>query len=105
MRFTQCLLVLGFVLVTRTAWRPAGALVPRLALIGAADMAGNAFYILALQAGALAIAATVSSLYPVTTVVLAAVLLRERVSSIHAIGIVLAGIAIVLIGVGSNATG
>jgi hypothetical protein len=31
--------------------------------------------------------------------------LRERVSGIHAIGIALAGLAIVLIGVGSNATG
>ena len=49
----------------------------------------------------LAIAAVVSGLYPVTTVILAAVFLHERVTRSHAIGIVLASIAVALIGIGS----
>jgi drug/metabolite transporter (DMT)-like permease len=40
-------------------------------------------------------------MYPVATVILAAVVLRERVTRDHTIGIVLAGAAIALIGFGS----
>ena len=65
-------------------------------------MAGNGAYILAVQSGALAVASVLSSLYPVTTVILATVVLRERVTRSHAVGIVLAALAIVLIGVGSS---
>ena len=65
-------------------------------------MAGNGAFILAVQAGALAVAAVLSSLYPVTTVVLAALFLRERVTPMHAVGIALAVGAIVCIAVGSS---
>ena len=43
----------------------------------------------------------VSGLYPVTTVVLAATFLHERVTRSHAVGIVLASVAVALIGIGS----
>jgi uncharacterized membrane protein len=65
------------------------------------DLAGNGFYVLATQAGRIDVAATLSSLYPVTTVVLAVALLRERVSRTHLVGIVLAALAIALIAGGS----
>jgi drug/metabolite transporter (DMT)-like permease len=64
-------------------------------------MAGNGAYILAVQSGALAIAAVVSSLYPVTTVILATLILHERVTRSHAVGIGLAVLAIICIGAGS----
>ena len=69
--------------------------------IGVLDMAGNAFYLLGVQTGALAIASVLSALYPVVTVVLAAMLLGERVTRDHAVGIALAAGAIVCIGIGS----
>ena len=65
-----------------------------LIVIGLLDMAGNAAFILAAQAGALAIAATLSSLYPVGTVVLAIAILHERLTRSHAAGIVLTAAAI-----------
>lgn len=100
-RLVQALLVVGLVLGTRAAWRlPVNAL-PAVAVVGALDMAGNTFYLLAVQTGALAVAAVLSALYPVTTVLLAAVVLHERVTRDHTIGIALAAAAIVLIGVGS----
>ena len=86
------------IVATRGAWRPPRRLVPAIPVIGILDMAGNGFYMLAVQTGPLAIASVLSSLYPVATVVLAAVVLRERVTREHAVGIVLAGIAIALIG-------
>jgi uncharacterized membrane protein len=100
-RLVQATLVIGLVLGTRAAWRlPVDAL-PAVAVVGVLDMAGNSFYLLAVQTGALAVASVLSALYPVATVLLAALFLRERVTRDHTIGIALAAAAIVLIGIGS----
>lgn len=100
-RIVQAGLVAGVVIGLRLPWRlDRGVLLP-VAIVGALDIAGNAFYLLAVQSGPLAIAAVLSSLYPVSTVILAAILLRERISRHHAVGIVLAAVAIALIGAGS----
>ena len=100
-RATEAVLVAGLIVVTRTAWRPAPRLLPVIIAIGVLDMAGNGFYLLAVQTGLLAVASVLSALYPVVTVILATVLLGERVTRDHAIGIALAALAIVCIGVGS----
>jgi drug/metabolite transporter (DMT)-like permease len=89
------------VLVGRRAWRIPRAVMPVVLLGSVTDLVGNGLYILATQAGRLDVAATLSSLYPVTTVVLAVVVLRERVTRSHLAGIVLAGVAIALIAGGS----
>jgi drug/metabolite transporter (DMT)-like permease len=101
-RGAEALLIIAAVVITRSAWRPAARLVPAIAGVGILDMIGNGAFILAVQAGALAVAAVLSSLYPVTTVVLATVFLRERVTRTHAVGIGLAVAAIVCIAVGST---
>jgi drug/metabolite transporter (DMT)-like permease len=100
-RLVQAALVIVIVLVTRAAWRPPSKLIPVIAVIGILDMAGNSFYLLAVQTGALAVASVLSALYPVVTVVLAADVLHERITRDHTVGIALAAAAIVLIGVGS----
>jgi drug/metabolite transporter (DMT)-like permease len=100
-RLVQAVLVIGLVLGTRAAWRLPGNALPAVAVVGVLDMAGNSFYLLAVQTGALAVASVLSALYPVATVLLAAVVLHERVTRDHTIGITLAAAAIVLIGVGS----
>ena len=101
-RGAEAILIVAAVVVTRSAWRPAGRLIPAIAVVGVLDMVGNGAFILAVQAGALAVAAVLSSLYPVTTVVLATVFLRERVTRTHAVGIGLAIAAIACIAVGST---
>jgi drug/metabolite transporter (DMT)-like permease len=83
------------------AWRVPRRLWLAIAAIGACDMLGTAFYIAATQAGPLAIAGVLSALYPVTTVVLAVTILRERVASWHLVGVVMAAVAIVLITTGA----
>ena len=100
-RGTEAVLIAAVVLVTRSAWRPERRLVPAIAVVGVFDMIGNGAFILAVQAGALAVAAVLSSLYPVTTVILAAIFLHERVTRMHAIGIALAATAIACIALGS----
>jgi drug/metabolite transporter (DMT)-like permease len=90
-------------LAGRGDWRLPGRLLPVAIAGGVFDMAGNALYVLATQAGRLDIAATLSSLYPVTTILLAMGLLGERVTRSHALGIAAAIVAIVLIGTGADA--
>jgi drug/metabolite transporter (DMT)-like permease len=68
-------------------------------LAGVLDTVGNLFYILAAQAGRLDIAALVSSLYPAGTIVLAAILLRERPSRRQMAGIGLALAAVAMLSV------
>ncbi|HEV7809874.1 MAG TPA: EamA family transporter [Candidatus Limnocylindrales bacterium] len=90
------------VVTTRRPWRLPRGILPAALLVAALDLTGNALYVLATQAGRLDIAATLSSLYPVTTVVLAVIVLREHVSRTHLVGIVMAGLAITLIAGGST---
>jgi len=101
-RSAEGALIAAVILIGRRSWRVERRWLPAMAGVGILDMAGNAAFILAVQTGALAIAAILSSLYPVTTVILASIFLRERVTRSHAVGIALAGIAIVCIAAGAS---
>jgi drug/metabolite transporter (DMT)-like permease len=99
-RLVELALVAAVVAVLRGSVRVPRSMLPAVALIGVLDMAGIAGFMLAEASGALAVAAVLTSMYPVTTVVLAAVLLHEPVTRHHAVGIAAAAAAIVLIGAG-----
>jgi uncharacterized membrane protein len=95
--------IAAIIVLRRGPWRLPRDVLPAVAVVGLLDLAGNGLYILATQTGRLDVAATLSSLYPVTTVVLAIALLHERVSRSHLAGIIMVGLAIVLIAGGSVA--
>ncbi len=74
------------------------AALPLVAASGVGDMTANALFLLATQAdGQLAITGVLASLYPVSTVVLAQVVLRERLAGAQVAGLLAAGAAVVLI--------
>lgn len=69
------------------------------ALSSTGDLGGNAFFLLSNAQGALSIAVVLSSLYPVTTVLLAWLILRERLTrfQVAAVALALAGVALIAI--------
>jgi drug/metabolite transporter (DMT)-like permease len=103
LRGVQVVVVVAAIVLMRRPWRLGRGILPAVALVGLLDMAGNGLFLVAAQVGPLAIAAVLSSLYPVTTVVLATLVLRERLGRGHAVGILCALTAIVLIAAGSAA--
>jgi drug/metabolite transporter (DMT)-like permease len=70
---------------------------PLLVAVGLGDLGGNVFFLLADSRGPLSIAVVLSSLYPVTTALLAWLLLRERLGSRQVAGAALAVAAIILL--------
>src|SRR5262249_10342978 len=64
---------------------------------GVLDMAANALYLIATRYGALSGVVTLASLYPASTVLLARVVLGERLNGVQLAGIACAFVAVVLI--------
>jgi len=78
-----------------------GRLTPLAFLSGLFDMGANVFFVLANERGLLSLVSVVTSLYPVTTIVLAMRLDRERATRWQYGGMGLAVAALVLVSLGS----
>lgn len=76
-------------------------LLPYAITIGALEVAATVPLLLALQRGPLAIASVLSSLYPVTTLLLAGIVLRERLSRLQYAGVACALVAVALVSSGA----
>jgi len=63
---------------------------------GVIDIGGNAFYILSAQTGRIDVAAVLGALYPASTVLLASIFLKEKITPVQTFGVFLAFAAIVL---------
>ena len=85
-----------FAAANRQLHWPDRHVMPLVLLNAAGDIAGNTFFILSGQFGRLDIAAVLGSLYPGTTVLLAGLLLHERLNRSQWVGIGAALAAIVL---------
>jgi drug/metabolite transporter (DMT)-like permease len=95
--------VAGFALLAlrRGGRRPRGVEIATLAAIGLIDLAANTAYNYATTIGELSTVAVGSSLYPVMTVFMAALVLGERVRGIQRLGVVVALAGVVMISAGT----
>jgi uncharacterized membrane protein len=96
-RLTEAAIMILIIRAATQPWRVPRAVWPLVLTAGGLDMAGNGLFILAAQAYRLDIAAVLSAMYPVSTLILAALVLKERVVGVHAVGVAAALGAIVLL--------
>lgn len=101
-RVVSVISLFGYVTITRQQWIPQRSSLVLIVLSSVLDTVGNACYALAARFGRLDIAAVISSLYPGSTVFLASIFLKERITRAQAFGIALALVAIVLFNVNSG---
>jgi drug/metabolite transporter (DMT)-like permease len=96
-RGSAILLILLILTSARQLTVPPGKQFGLIALAGILDTLGNAAFAMAAHLGRLDIAAILASLYPASTVLLAWLILRERLGRNQWTGVVIAVVALVLI--------
>ena len=99
-RMTSTSIILAAVAIRRPSLAVAPMQVPLLALVGVGDMLGNLLFAAASTSGLVSITSVLASLYPIITVLLARLVLRERVARSQEMGIALtlAGVALISAG-------
>ena len=99
-RMTSTSVILAAVAIRRPSLAVAPIQVPLIALIGVGDMLGNFLFAAASTSGLVSITSVLASLYPIVTVLLARLVLKERVARSQEAGIVLtlAGVAFISAG-------
>jgi drug/metabolite transporter (DMT)-like permease len=99
-RMTSTSVILAAVAIRRPSLAVSPIEVPLLALIGIGDMLGNLLFAAASTSGLVSITSVLASLYPIITVVLARLVLKERVARSQEAGIALtlAGVALISAG-------
>ena len=99
-RATSTSVILAAVAIRRPALGVPPLQVPVLALIGVGDMLGNLLFAAASSSGLVSITSVLASLYPIVTVLLARIILKERVARSQETGIILtlAGVALISAG-------
>jgi drug/metabolite transporter (DMT)-like permease len=99
-RMTSTSVILATVAVLRPSLGVPRRILPWLALIGFGDMFGNLLFAASSASGLVSITSVLASLYPIVTVVLARIVLSERVarSQEAGIGLTLAGVALISAG-------
>jgi drug/metabolite transporter (DMT)-like permease len=99
-RMTSTAVILAAVAIRRPPLAITAVQLPVLVLIGLGDMFGNLLFAAASTSGLVSVTSVLASLYPIVTVLLARIVLKERVARSQEAGIVLtlAGVALISAG-------
>ena len=98
-RFSSACFFAVFLLILRPRLGIGRTAVPAIVAVGVLDTSANLLFSLATTQGYLSIVAVVGSVYPVVTVVLAYLFLRERVARHQALGVLVTLVGVALIAV------
>ena len=101
-RATSMVILIAVLVVARNTGGLTRSDLPALAAIGILDASANLLFGIASTLGMLSTTSVLSSLYPITTALLAAVILRERLRPIQYAGVTVAMIGVVLLSVGGR---
>ena len=99
-RGSSLVLVTVIALSLRRRIKPPPGTTKLMVVAGVLDVAANIFYLIATRFGLLSVVAVLTSMYPAVTVLMARLLLKERMIRTQLVGLGLAGVAIVLIVLG-----
>ena len=96
-RIVSVSLFSGMALLTSQSLRIPAGILGTVAAGGVLDMLANFLYLIATRTGPLSVAVTLASLYPASTVLLARVVLHERLSRTQWLGVACAMVAVTMI--------
>jgi drug/metabolite transporter (DMT)-like permease len=96
-RVAACTVMAVLALSTRRPFIPSPFPFALLVLAGILDVAGNLFFLLAMQLGRMDVTAVLGSLYPAVTAILAWLLTKEHMARLQMVGVAMAVLAIVMI--------
>jgi drug/metabolite transporter (DMT)-like permease len=99
-RLASIVIAAGFVLGGRTPVRPTAGTTLGVLGGGLIGTAADYLYLLGTTLGLLSVVVVLTSLYPVTTVILARTVLGERLGGSQLVGLLLAGVGVVMITAG-----
>ncbi len=102
-RTSSISMLFAIALFARRSLRPQPGSLAAIVSSGALDMSANACYLLATRYGLLSLVVVISSLYPASTVLLARVVLKERLGITQLVGVACALAAVALIAGGTHA--
>jgi drug/metabolite transporter (DMT)-like permease len=97
---TTVLILTAIALGSGTRVIPPRDAVPPSAAVGVLHLSGAVLFLVALQRGLLTLVAVVQSLYPAVTILLARLVLKERLAPRQVAGLIVAGVGVALIGLG-----
>lgn len=97
---TSVLAVIGTATILRQAWLPRDPAAWKAVTMGPLGATAQGSFMYATHHGLLSVVSVISSLYPASTVLLAAVLLREKIHGWQGVGLVFAIVAVALVAAG-----
>jgi drug/metabolite transporter (DMT)-like permease len=99
-RISMLALVGGVVAVGRISVRLPAGVALRLVSLGFVNVLADLLYLLATRRGLLSLVAVITSMYPAATVILARLILEERMAGQQLVGLALAAVSVALIASG-----
>ena len=99
-RITSTSVIVTAIAIRRPSLKVEPVQVPLLLVIGIGDMLGNMLFAAASSSGLVSITSVLASLYPIVTVVLARIVLNERVARSQEAGVALTLVGVALISAG-----